>query len=354
MNFSSDNTTGVSPEIMDAVVAENVGQATAYAEDPVTERLTARLSELFEIEVAVFPVATGTAANALALSVMSQPYGAIYCHREAHIVVDECGAPEFYTGGAKLVPLDGRHGKLDAQTLAATLADAGAGDVHRAQPAAVSLTQASECGTVYAVEEIGALSEVARRHGLLLHMDGARFANAQASLGCAPADVTWRAGIDVLSFGATKNGALAAEAVVVFTPGLSRELGYRRKRGGHLVSKMRFISAQLEAYVSDDLWLRNATHANHLAARLAEGLATVPGAELIHPVEANEIFVRLPEPVVAGLLADGFSFHRWGGEDAAVIRLVTAFDTRPEDVAAFVAAAQRHAEPDSAQLEPGH
>lgn len=352
MNFCSDNTTGVAPEIMDALAAENAGQAMPYAEDPATERLTARLSELFEIEVAVFPVATGTAANALALSVMSPPYGAIFCHREAHMAVDECGAPEFYTGGAKLVPLDGRHGKLDAQTLSASLADAGAGDIHHAQPAAMSLTQASECGTVYEVEEIGALSEVARGHGLLVHMDGARFANAVTSLGCAPADVTWRAGVDVLSFGATKNGALAAEAVVVFTPGLSRELGYRRKRAGHLFSKMRFISAQLDAYVTDGLWLRNAAHANDLAARFAEGLAAVPGAELIHPVQANEIFVHLPEPVIAGLLADGFSFHRWGGAGEAALRLVTAFNTRPEDVAAFLAAAQHHAVPESAHLRP--
>ncbi len=347
MNFCSDNTTGISPEIIDALVAANTGHATAYAEDAVTERVTARLGELFETEVAVFPVTTGTAANALALSVMSSPFGAIYCHREAHIAVDECGAPEFYTGGAKLVPLDGRHGKLDAEIFAAALADAGTGDVHRVQPAALSITQASECGTVYSVGEVAALTEVARRHGLPVHMDGARFANAIAQLGCAPADITWRAGVDVLSFGATKNGALAAEAVVVFTPGLARELGYRRKRAGHLLSKMRFISAQLEAYVSDGLWLRNAAHANGCAAALARGLAATPGAEVVHPVEANEIFVRLPEKIIVGLLADGFSFQRWGGEGASTLRLVTAFNTRPEDIEALIAAAHRHAASDA-------
>lgn len=345
MNFCSDNTTSVSPEIMDAMVAANSGQAMAYGEDAVTERVTARLGELFETEVAVCAVTTGTAANALALSVMSGPYGAIYCHREAHIAVDECGAPEFYTGGAKLMPLDGPNGKLDVETLTRALAESGVGDVHRVQPTVVSITQASECGTVYSVPEIAALSEEARRHGLGLHMDGARFANAVARLGCAPADLTWRAGVDMLSFGATKNGALAAEAVVVFTPGLARELEFRRKRAGHLLSKMRFISVQLESYIADNLWLRNAAHANELAAVLAHGLADVPGAELLYPVEANEIFVRLPEPVVAGLRADGFSFLRFGGEGAAILRLVTAFNTRVEDVEAFVAAAQRHANP---------
>ena len=244
------------------------------------------------------------------------------------------------------MPLDGQNGKLDVETLTHALAASGVGDVHRVQPTVISITQASECGTVYSVPEIAALSEVARRHGLGLHMDGARFANAVTRLGCAPADLTWRAGVDVLSFGATKNGALAAEAVVVFTPGLARELEFRRKRAGHLLSKMRFVSVQLESYIADNLWLRNAAHANELAAALAHGLVDVPGAELLYPVEANEIFVYLPEPIVAGLRADGFSFHRFGDEGAAILRLVTAFNTRVEDVEAFVAAAQRHANPE--------
>ncbi len=344
MNFRSDNTTGVSPEILDAIAAVNEGQEAAYGDDRVTRRLADRFRALFETDLALLPVATGTAANAISLAAITPPYGAIYCHREAHIEVDECGAPELFTGGAKLVVLDGPNGKFDAETLAAALARAGAGDVHRVQPAAVSITQASECGTLYRPDEIAAIAAVAHDHGLMLHMDGARFANAVAALGCSPAEATWRAGVDLLSFGATKNGALAAEAVVSFRPELARELAFRRKRGGHLFSKMRFLSAQLEAYLRDDLWLRNARHANHCARLLADGLADVPGAELAYPVEANEVFPRLPEPVIEGLVAAGFGFYRWGGEGSTTLRLVTAFNTREEDVAAFVAAARRLAE----------
>ncbi len=343
MNFCSDNTAGAAPEIMAALADANAGQATSYGDDDLTGRLAERFGEVFETDVAVFPVATGTAANALALAAMAPPFGAIYCHREAHIAVDECGAPEFYSGGAKLVPLDGANGKLDAEGLAGVLAGAGAGVVHHVQPAALSLTQQTECGTVYGVDEVAALCEVARGHGIGAHMDGARFANALVHLGCAPADVTWRAGVEVLSFGATKNGALAAEAIVVFKPELARELGYRRKRAGHLLSKMRFVSAQLDAYLDGGLWLRNAGHANRLAAVLAQGMASVAGAELIYPVEGNQVFVRLGEPVIAALLADGFAFHRWGGEGDATVRLVTAFNTAEEDVAAIVDAARRHA-----------
>ena len=342
MNFCSDNTAGAAPEIMAALAEAGAGQAMAYGDDAVTGSLAARFGEVFETDVAVFPVVTGTASNVLALAAMTPPFGAIYCHREAHFAVDESGAPEFYTGGAKLALLDGGDGKLEAAVVARALADAGAGVVHHVQPAALSLTQQTECGTAYGVDEVAALCEVAHGHGLGVHMDGARFANAVAHLGCAPADVTWRAGVDILSFGATKNGALAAEAVVVFKPELAREIGYRRKRAGHLLSKMRFVSAQLAAYLDGGLWLRNAAHANRLAAVLAEGLGAVGGAELVYPVEGNEVFVRLPEPVIAALLADGFAFHRWGGETATTVRLVTAFDTRAEDVAAIVDAARRH------------
>ena len=343
MNFCSDNTTGIAPEIMAALAAANDGQAMPYGDDPATARLAALFGALFEAEVEVFPLTTGTAANALALSVMVPPFGAVYCHRDAHVHVDECGAPEFYTGGAKLVPLDGRDGRLEAAALAAALGEAEIGNVHQVQPAALSLTQATECGTVYTPDEIAALAEVARAYGLGVHMDGARFANAVAHLGCTPAEATWRAGVDILSFGATKNGALAAEALVVFRPELAREIGYRRKRAGHLWSKMRFISVQLEAYIADGLWLRNAARANRLAAALARGLADVPGSELVHPVHGNALFVRLPEPAIAGLLADGFAFYRRGGETATTLRLVTAFDTRDADVEAFVATARRHA-----------
>lgn len=338
MFFTSDNVTGAAPEIMAALIASNEGFQSSYGADPITARVEEKLAALFETEVAVFLVSTGTAANSLALAALTPPWGAIYCHGDSHIEKDECGAPEFFTGGAKLVPLPGAHGKLTPDTFSAGLEEAWIGSVHAVQPAVLSLTQATEAGTVYTREEVAALTSIARRHGMRTHMDGARFANAVAYLGCAPADVTWRAGVDVLSFGATKNGALAAEAVVFFDKELARDFGYRRKRGGHLLSKMRFIAAQMDAYLSDGLWLRLARHANAMARRLADGLAQVPGAILRDPVEANEVFVSLPEAVVAGLEAEGFRFYRW---DGSVIRLVTAWNTDPGAVDALVASAGR-------------
>ena len=342
MNFCSDNVTGASPEIIEALAAASRGAQAAYGDDEITERLRGRFCELFEREVAVFPVATGTAANSLALASLMPPYGVIYAHGDAHVQVDECGAPEFFTGGAKILPMGGAHGKIDVDELAAVVAGGWKGVVHHAQPAAVSVTEASEAGTVYRPEEVGAIARICRSHGLALHMDGARFGNAVAALNCSPADLTWRAGVDVLSFGATKNGALAAEAVVFFDQAKAGDFAFRRKRGGHLFSKMRFLSAQLEAYLANALWLRNARHANRMAARLAAGLAALPGARLRHPVEANELFVELPEPAIRGLFADGFKFYRWGGEDSTCIRLVTAFDTDLAAVDAFLASAGRH------------
>lgn len=337
MNFTSDNVTGAAPEILEALVAASSGPTPSYGEDPLTARVSEKLSALFDREVAAFPVATGSAANALALAALAPPYGAVYCHEMSHVNTDECGAPEMFTAGAKLVGLPGPGGKIEPATLRATLEKAGAGVVHHVQPAAVTLTQATESGTVYTPAEVAALSEVARSHGLPVHMDGARFANAVARLGCSPADLTWRAGVDVLSFGATKNGALAAEAVVFFTPELAQSFAFRRKRAGHLFSKMRFLSAQLDAYLEGGLWLRLATHANAMADRLAAGLAALPGADLRDPVEANEIFISLPEPVTAGLLERGYAFYRW---DGPVVRLVTAWNTSAEDVDRMIADAR--------------
>lgn len=342
MNFCSDNVTGVAPEIMAALAVANDSPAMPYGSDLLSQNLAAKFSELFETPVTVFPVATGSAANALALAEISPPFGAIYCHSESHINADECGAPEFYTGGAKLVALPGTNGKIAASDLAAALAKAGAGIVHHVQPAAVSLTQSTEAGTVYSTSEIFEVSRVAQAHNLKVHMDGARFANAVVSLGCTPADLTWRAGVDVLSFGATKNGAMAAEAVVFFNQDLAQTFHYRCKRGGHLFSKMRFLAAQLEAYITDDLWLRNAAHANQMALKLAEGLTLLPGTALCFPVAANEVFVRLPQALIAGLLADGFQFYPWDNRHQTTVRLVTAFNTREEDVLAFLESAQRH------------
>jgi threonine aldolase len=341
INFCSDNVTGVAPEIMAALIAVNEGAAMPYGNDECTQRLENKFAELFEQDVTVFPVATGSAANAIALAVMTPPFGAIYCHEGAHINLDECGAPEFYTGGAKLVTLAGANGKISPADLEAKLQKAGAGVVHHVQPAVVSLTQATEAGTVYTPDEIGQIAEVSRNYGLSLQVDGARFANAIASLGCTPGDLTWRVGVDVLSFGATKNGAMAAEAVVFFNRKLAETFQFRRKRAGHLFSKMRFLSAQLEAYITDDLWLKNAIHANQMAAKLAAGIASIPGVNLCYPVEANEIFADLPEAAIQGLYRDGFQFYRWEGDDSTIVRLVTAFDTKVADVIAFIESVKR-------------
>ena len=337
-NFASDNTAPVAPEIMEAIAGANAGQAPPYGADDLSMGLGPLFSELFETEVAVFPVATGTAANVLSLTMLTPPYGAIYCHENAHIEEDECGAPEFYTG-AKLVPLPGDHGRREAAHLSDKLESLALGLEHHVQPAASSLSQATESGTSYRPEDVAAIAAVADRFDLGLQMDGARFANSLAFLECTPADITWRAGVDVLSFGATKNGGLASEAAVFFKPELAETFKYRRKRGGHLFSKMRYVSAQLDAYVRDGLWLRLAGNANAMAQRLSAGLAAIPGVELMHPVEANEIFPRVPEPIIVGLAAQGCGFHRWGGSASTVLRLVTAFNTTEDEVDGFVSAA---------------
>ncbi len=342
MNFCSDNTTGAAPEVMAALEAANVGPAMPYGADDLTARVEGRFQEVFETDAAIFMVGTGTAANSLCLSVMAPPYGAVFCHPESHIMNDECGAPEFFTGGAKLMPLPDHGGKITAADLSEAIDQPDHG-VHAVQAACVSLTQSSEAGTLYSLDEIRAIADVAHGHGLTVHMDGARFANAIVGRGCTPAETTWKAGVDVLSFGATKNGAWAAEAIVAFDPGLADSLGFRRKRGGHLFSKMRFVAAQLDGYLAGGAWLRLAAHANAMAARLADGLAGVPGASFRHPIEANELFVALPEAVIQGLEADGFTFYRWIGETATLLRLVTSFATRQEDIDAFIASARSHA-----------
>jgi len=347
MNFASDNTAGVSPEMLEALARANVGRAVPYGGDEVTERVKTRIAETFEAEVEVFPVATGTAANALAISLMAPAWGAVWCHPESHANTDECAAPEFYSGGAKLISVPGDHGKIAADGLAQALEYAGHRGVHEAQPSAVTISQASEAGTVYKPGEVAAISELCRSRGLGLHMDGARFANALVTLGCSPAEASWKAGVDILSFGATKNGALAAEAVVIFTESLrakAAEMGFRRKRAAHLFSKMRFLSAQLEAYLANNLWLANARHANAMASLLAEGLAALPGVQLIHPVEANELFPAIPVTIRDGLRKDGFEFYDWPDAGPDGVRLICAFDTAREDVDAFLKSARRHAE----------
>jgi threonine aldolase len=345
-NFGSDNVTPASPQVIDAIVAANAGALHAYGDDPYTERLTTLASDLFETDVAIYPVTTGTAANALALATLTPPYGAVYCHATAHIATDECGAPEFYTAGAKIVGLPSADGKIIPAQLDAPLRYAAELGVHHVRPAALSLTQATEWGTVYTPAEVQALSDAAHAHRLGVHMDGARIATAIAHLGCSPADITWKSGVDVLSLGATKNGAMAAEAVVFFDRARADTFEARRKRAGHLWSKMRFLSVQLIAYLQDGLWLRNARHANAMAARLAAGLGDLPGVHLAQPVQANELFIAMPDRVIDALLAEGFEFYRWpvpAGVSLPVIRLVTSFCTTAADVDAFVTAAGRYA-----------
>ena len=338
MNFKSDNESPAHPAILEAIIEANRGFATAYAADRYSRQLDARFSEVFETDCHVLPIATGTAANSIVLAELSPPWGAVMCHRSAHIHCDEGGAPEFYTHGAKLVPLAGDHAKLDPDVLARAIDSAGVHGVHNCKPSVVSITQATECGTAYRPGQIRELAEVAHARGLPLHMDGARFTNAVAWLGCTPAETTWKAGIDVLSFGATKNGALTAEAVVVFgRPEWLEGLERRRKRGGHLLSKMRYVSAQLLAMLENDLWLDIARTANARAAELAAGIEASSVAGLEWPVEANEVFMRAEPALLRQLKDQGFEFHIWPGYDD-LARLVCSFATAPESVQAFLAA----------------
>lgn len=333
MRFLSDNTATAAPEILAAIAEANQGRAVAYGDDPWTQRLDEVLGQFFGTRVRAFAVATGTAANSLSLATLSPPWGAIYGHEEAHIGVDECGAPIFFTGGAQLVSLAGKHGKVTRETLQAAV-DKHPANVHTVQPSVVSLTQATELGTSYRAAEITAISQFAHSRGLSVHMDGARFANAVAFLGCHPADITWRAGVDVLSFGATKNGALAAEAVVFFDPDRVRDFEFRRKRAGHLLSKSRYVAAQLLAYVETGLWERNARRANEFARRIGQAA----GAALLHPVEANEVFLQLGDARKAQLRQAGFEFYDWGAETSGEARFVASWDQPEGEVDALVKA----------------
>lgn len=345
MWFMSDNTQPAAPQVMAAVVRANEGHAASYGADPAMGRVVAALRAVFEApEAEVQLVATGTAANALALASLSPPWGAVYCHGEAHVWSDECGAPEFYTAGAKLVPLGGAHGRIDPAALDAALAVGGGASVHNVQPAALSLTNATEAGTVYDPDAVAALAGAARRAGLGVHMDGARFANAVAALGCTPAELSWRAGVDVLTLGGTKDGCLGVEAVIFFDPARARNFGFRRKRAGHLFSKHRYLSAQVEAWLAGGLWLELAARANARAAALGQGLAAVPGVEIAHPVEANAVFASWPRRQHKAAMAAGAEYHLWdfdatldGPDDEPLLaRLVCGWSTTEAEVADFL------------------
>ncbi len=339
MQFLSDNTGSAAPEILEALAQANHGRVHSYGEDPWTQRLDRVLGDYFGTEVRAFAVATGTAANSLSLATLSPPYGAIFAHREAHIETDECGAPAFFSGGAQLALIEGEHARIAPAAFAQALAEHPSVNVglHSTQPAALSLTQLTELGTAYRAEDLRQLAELAHGRGLKVQMDGARFANAVVFLGCHPGDITWRAGIDVLSFGATKNGALGAEAVVFFEPALVRDFELRRKRAGHLFSKSRYIAAQLLAYVETGLWRRNAERTNALAQRLA---AAAAGA-LLHPVEGNELFLRLGVERRERLRAAGFEFYDWGPPQRGEARLVVSWDQLESEVEALSSALTR-------------
>jgi len=346
MNFASDNWTGAAPEIMDAVVRANQGLAPAYGGpsyggDVLTRRVEARFAEIFERDCAVYFVATGGAANGLALSVMAPPYGMVLCHEQSHIQMDECAGPEFFTGGAKLLPLPGHAGKLTPQTVSAALAGFPHRPPHGAPAHVLSLTEATECGTVYSADELSRLCDGAHDAGLRVHMDGARFANAVAALGVAPAELSWKAGVDVLCFGGTKNGCLAAEAVVFFDKSMAADFEFRRKRAGHLWSKMRFIAAQFDAYFHDDLWLTLARRANAMAAKLSNDISKIDGVEVSYPTAINEVFATFPQGVAERLRDSGAVFFPWvtpgDPADGQMQRLITSFNTTEKEVDDFVA-----------------
>jgi threonine aldolase len=330
MHFYSDNTAPAAPEVLAAVQDANTGMARAYGADEWSVRLDAAFSSYFARPVRAFPVATGTAANALALATLTPPNGEVFAGEHAHIVHDECGAVELQGGGVRITRLAARDGLIEAATLAGWLAD-NPSSVHSVQPAAVSITQASECGTVYRPAQIAALATICRQRGLALHMDGARFANALASLDVSPAELTWQAGVDVLSFGATKNGALCAEAVVFFDPARAADFELRRKRGAHLFSKMRYLSAQLLCCLEGGFFMDYARRANELAARIGAAAAE----RLLYPVQANAVFLRLRPGEKQSLRERGFGFYDWGAprEDAA--RFVVSWDQLERDVDAL-------------------
>jgi threonine aldolase len=350
MWFMSDNTQPAAPEVMAAVARANEGHAPSYGAEAAMARVRAQLGAVFEApEAEVHLVATGTAANALALACLCPPWGAVYCHGEAHVNSDECGAPEFYTAGAKLVPLEGRHGRIDPAALDAALAIGAGASVHNVQPAALSLTNATEAGTVYDPDALAALTGRAHAAGLAVHLDGARFANAVAGLGRTPAELSWKAGVDVLTLGGTKDGCLGVEAVIFFDPARAAAFGFRRKRAAHLFSKHRYLSAQMEAWLADGLWLDLAARANARAAALAEGLAAVPGVSLAHPVEANAVFARFRRGLHKAAMAAGAEYHLWefdatleGPDDEPLLaRFVCGWATTEEEVSGLLGLLRR-------------
>ncbi|GJL90692.1 threonine aldolase family protein [Hyphococcus sp.] len=340
MSFASDNWAGAAPEVLEALTRANDGAAPGYGGDDLTKKVESKVADIFERDCAVFFVATGGAANGLALSVMTPPYGMVLCHEESHVQMDECAGPEFFTGGAKLLPIAAKNGKLTAEAIRKTLKGFPHRPPHGAPISALSLTQATECGTAYSVNELTELCAAAHQAGLSVHLDGARFSNAVAASGRSPADLTWKAGVDVLCFGGTKNGCIAAEAVIFFAKAKALDFEFKRKRAGHLWSKMRFIAAQFDAYLEDGLWLKLAGHANAMARRLSKGLAAIDGVEVIYPTDINEVFVTFPDGAAEKLHEAGDIFYPWitPGDPAngRAHRLICSFRTSEAEVDGFL------------------
>lgn len=345
MFFGSDNASAVHPKVMEALVKANHGYAPSYGSDPIMDAVRDRIRDTFEApEAAVYLVATGSTANALSLATFCPPWGAIYCHRRAHIEEDECGAPEFYTGGAKLVLIDGDDAKITPANLHSAIEGTVHGDVHRVQRGVVSITNVTEMGAVYTAAEIAELTAIAKEFDLPCHLDGARFANAIAATGATPAEMSWKAGVDVLSFGGTKNGLMGVEAVVIFDPAKAWEFELRRKRGGHLFSKHRYLSAQMQGYLDGDLWLDMARHANAMGARLAKGISALPDASLLHPADANMVFAEWPRGAHRAAKNAGAVYYFWprdgsldGPDDQALsARLVCSWSTTDDDIDKFL------------------
>jgi threonine aldolase len=330
--FASDNVAPICPEAWAALQEANTHYAPSYGEDRWTARVCDRVREIFETDCDVYFVFTGTAANALALAQLCKSFQSVICHQYAHIQTDECGAPEFFTGGSKVLLVGGADAKIDIGQLETLLARHN--ELHSHKPGAISVSQATEFGTVYKRDEIAAVADMARRHQLFLHMDGARFANAIASLNCAPKAITWEAGIDVLCFGGTKNGAAVGELVIFFDKKISCEFDYRAKQAGHLGSKMRFLAAPWLGLLTGDAWLRNAQHANDAARQLADGLRKQAGIESVFPVEANAVFVSMEERLANGLHGRGWRFYKFIEPD--VYRLMCSWATTQRDIADFV------------------
>ncbi len=345
MFFASDNSGPAAPQIIDAVVAENTGYAPAYGNDPTMQSVIDSVREVFEApEAAVYLVATGTAANALAIATVTSPWQTVFCHEHAHVEEDECGAPEFYAGGMKLTTVGGPDGKIAPELLKESIGRTGCLGVHGVQIGTLSVTNVTERGTVYSPQDIQALSGIARDHGMRCHLDGARIANAIVASGCTPAEATWKSGIDVLILGGTKNGLLGVEAVVLFDPELAWEFELRRKRGGHLFSKHRFLSAQMKAYLEDSLWLDLARRANAAAARLADGLSGISSAHFVHPVEANMIFAGWPRSGHERAQSAGAQYYPWPPhqkpsgrpDEVLTARLVCNWSTTDDDIDRFL------------------